>query len=42
MFNHCLLRPNFVGAGSNAFAVGKHEPLMKVDLIDDVLGHFES
>jgi hypothetical protein len=41
VFVHGLLRLIFVGAKSNAFAIGKHEPLVKANFPDDVLGHFE-
>jgi hypothetical protein len=41
MFGHCFLGPIFVGAASNAFPIGKHQPLMKRNFPDDVLGHFE-
>jgi hypothetical protein len=40
MFYHRLLRLDFVGARGNAFAIGKHEPLMEARFRDDVLGHF--
>jgi hypothetical protein len=40
MFHHCLLRPSFIGARSNAFAIGEDEPLMEVRFRDDVLSHF--
>jgi len=40
MFPHCLLRPNFIGAIGNAFAIGEYEPLVQAHFPDDVLGHF--
>jgi len=41
MFVHCSHRLIFVGAGGNAFSIGKNEPMMKVNFPDDVLGHCE-
>jgi hypothetical protein len=41
MFIHCFHRLTFSGAESNAFSIGEHEPLMKANFPDDVLGHFE-
>jgi len=41
MLGHCFLRLTFVGTRSNAFPIGKHEPLVKANFPDDVLGHFE-
>jgi hypothetical protein len=41
MSGHGLLCLSFVGTKSNAFAIGKYEPLMKANFPDDVLGHFE-
>jgi hypothetical protein len=42
MFGHCFLRLIFVGTRSNASPIGKHEPMMKANFPDDVLGHFSS
>lgn len=41
MLGHYFHRLIFVGAKSNASPIGKNEPLMKANLSDDVLGHFE-
>jgi len=41
MLGHCFLRLTFVGTRSNAFPIGKHEPVMQANFPDDVLGHFE-
>jgi hypothetical protein len=40
MFIHCFRGTDFIGARGNAFAIGEHEPLMKVHFRNDVLGHF--
>jgi hypothetical protein len=41
MFGHRFHRLRFAGAKGNALPIRKHEPLMKANLIDDALGHFE-
>lgn len=42
MFGHRFPRRIFIGATSNAFPIGKNEPLMKANFPDDVLGHFRA
>jgi hypothetical protein len=42
MFVHYFHRLIFGGAKSNAFPISKHEPLMKANFPDDVLGHFRA
>ena len=40
MFGHHFHRLVFVGAESNALPIGKHEPLMTANFLDDVFSHF--
>jgi hypothetical protein len=42
MLVHGSHRLIFVGARGNAFPIGKHEPMMKIDFPDDVLGHLRA
>jgi hypothetical protein len=42
VFVHGFHRLFFIGAKSNAISVSKHEPLIKADFLDDVLGHFRA
>ncbi len=41
MFGHYFLGLVLVDARSNAFAIGKNEPVIQANFPDDVLGHFE-
>jgi hypothetical protein len=42
VFVHGFHRLFFIGAKSNAISISKHEPLIKANFLDDVLGHFRA